>query len=283
MGTTADKLEYLQGTKAAIKSAIINKGVAVPDGTTFRAYAEKIADIIDVPDLSNPGAAGDLRSGKQLVGADGSIVTGTLPEVIQATPTISVSSGGLITASAKQSGGIVAAGSKSTTKQLTTQGAKTVTPTTTNQTAVASGRYTTGAVQVAGDANLKAENIAEGVSIFGVQGTHSGGAQYGNSTVNLVFSSGFVQTINIGYLVFDSAVKDDGYYEFSGGELTIVVLSHSIVYVTSSHSDMIEENAIEIEGMTGGVHGFSMIQNTAPNSLAFIVDGDGSIAIKSTY
>lgn len=45
MGTTADKLEYLQGTKAAIKSAIINKGVAVPDGTTFRAYADKIAEI----------------------------------------------------------------------------------------------------------------------------------------------------------------------------------------------------------------------------------------------
>lgn len=46
MGTTADKLEYLQGTKAAIKSAIINKGVAVPDGTTFRGYAERIDEIM---------------------------------------------------------------------------------------------------------------------------------------------------------------------------------------------------------------------------------------------
>lgn len=177
MGTTADKLEYLQGTKAAIKQAIVNKGVAVPDGTAFRGYAEKIGDIIDVPDLSNPGAAGDLRSGKQLVGADGSIVTGTLPEVIQATPTISVSSGGLITVSATQSGGIVTAGSKSTIQQLTTQGAKTVTPGKTAQTAVAAGRYTTGAVQVAGDTNLVPENIAEGVSIFGVTGKHSGGGQ----------------------------------------------------------------------------------------------------------
>ena len=68
-------------------------------------------------------------------------------------------------------------GTESATQQLTTQGAKTVTPGTTAQTAVASGRYTTGAVQVAGDANLVPENIAEGVSIFGVDGTHSGGGQ----------------------------------------------------------------------------------------------------------
>ena len=45
MGTTADKLEYLDGTKSAIKQAIVNKGVAVPDGTTFRQYAEKINNI----------------------------------------------------------------------------------------------------------------------------------------------------------------------------------------------------------------------------------------------
>lgn len=188
MGTTADKLAYLQGTKAAIKQAIVNKGVAVPDGTTFRGYADKIADIIDVPDLSNPGAAGDLRNGKQLVGADGSVVTGTLAEVQQATPSISVSSSGLITASATQSGGIVEGGTKSSTKQLTTQAAKTVTPGTTAQTAVASGRYTTGAVQVAGDANLVPENIAEGVSIFGVTGTHSGGG--GGDTATLTIDSG---------------------------------------------------------------------------------------------
>ena len=207
---------------------------------------------------------------------------GNSPRVEAATPIIDVSAEGLITATTEQEAGYVPGGAKSATQQLPTQAAKTVTPGTTAQTAVAAGRYTTGDVDVAGDANLVPENIAEGVSIFGVTGAHSGGAQYGNSTVNLVFTAGFVPSINIGYLVFDSLVKDDGYYEFLGSE-QIVVLSQSIVYVTSSYSDMIEENAIEIESMTGGVHEFSMIRNTAPNSLAFIVDGDGSIAIKSTY
>lgn len=174
MGTTADKLAYLIGTKTAIKNAIVAKGVAVPDGTTFRAYAEKIGSIVKVPSLSNPGSASDLRSGKQLAGADGSVVTGTLAEVTQAAPSISVSSGGLITASATQSGGIVEGGTKSATQQLTTQAAKTVTPGTTNQTAVASGRYVTGNVVVAGDANLVPENIAEGVRIFGVTGVFNG-------------------------------------------------------------------------------------------------------------
>ena len=43
--TTVDKLNYLSETKDAIKQAIVDKGVAVEDSTTFREYAEKIGDI----------------------------------------------------------------------------------------------------------------------------------------------------------------------------------------------------------------------------------------------
>lgn len=113
---------------------------------------------------------------------------GNSPRVEVATPMISVSSGGLITAKTEQEKGYVPGGTKSATQQLTTQGAATITPGTTAQTAVASGRYTTGAVQVAGDANLVPENIAEGVSIFGVTGTHSGGG--GGDTATLTIDSG---------------------------------------------------------------------------------------------
>ena len=74
--------------------------------------------------------------------------TATITTVEQATPTISVSSGGLITATATQSAGLVPSGTKTATNQLSTQAGQTVTPTESQQTAVASGKYTTGAVKV---------------------------------------------------------------------------------------------------------------------------------------
>lgn len=73
----------------------------------------------------------------------------TISPTTQATPSISVNAAGLITASATQSAGYVTAGTKSATQQLTTQSAKTVTPSNSSQTAVSSGVYTTGAVTVA--------------------------------------------------------------------------------------------------------------------------------------
>lgn len=81
----------------------------------------------------------------------------------QPVPTITVGADGLITASA---------GEKSATKQLSTQAAKTITPTHYGIQAVAAGKYTTGNVSVKGDTNLIASNIKSGVSIFGVTGTY---------------------------------------------------------------------------------------------------------------
>ena len=132
-----------------------------------------------LPELTNEGTASDLLSGKQLINQNGGVVTGTIATktssdltangatvsvpagyyasdvsksvatATQATPSISVSSAGLITASATQTAGYVSASTKSATKQLTVQAAKTITPSSSSQTAVASGVYTTGAVTVA--------------------------------------------------------------------------------------------------------------------------------------
>ena len=46
--TISDKLTYLEGTKSAIKDAIVAKGVAVSDSDTFRSYADKIGQISGV-------------------------------------------------------------------------------------------------------------------------------------------------------------------------------------------------------------------------------------------
>lgn len=43
--TISDKLTYLEGTKSAIKDAIVAKGVAVSDSDIFRSYADKIRQI----------------------------------------------------------------------------------------------------------------------------------------------------------------------------------------------------------------------------------------------
>ena len=153
---------WVNGQRPAINAAELN------------AISDTLEKLDAPPSLANPGSAGDLLAGKQLIDANGNVLTGTMPEVTQTTPWISVSSGGLITASATQSAGYVALGTKRATKQLDTQAAATITPGTSAKTAVAAGRYTTGAVTVAGDPNLAPGNIKSGVSIFGVNGNYEG-------------------------------------------------------------------------------------------------------------
>lgn len=65
---------------------------------------------------------------------------------------------------------------------ITTKSAQTYTPGTTNQT-IAAGQYLAGAQTISGDANLTAANIVNGVSIFGVAGTHTGGTDTSDATM----------------------------------------------------------------------------------------------------
>lgn len=118
-------------------------------------------------DLTASGATVTVPAGYYASQATKSVTTTTHPN-----PTASVnSSTGVVTASHTQTAGYVSAGTTTGTLQLTVQAAATITPGTSNKTAVAAGRYTTGAVTVAGDADLTAANIKNGVNIFGVAGT----------------------------------------------------------------------------------------------------------------
>ena len=152
------------------------------------------------------------------------VTVNAMPTATQATPSISVSSSGLITASATQSAGYVSAGTKSGTKQLTTQAAQTITPSTSSQTAVAKDVYTTGAVTVAGDSNLVPENIAEGVSIFGVTGTHSGGSGGGVETCTGTLAPYIMEFESVVFYV-----DGNGVFQTASSEGTISVMKNSIV------------------------------------------------------
>lgn len=137
--------------------------------------------------------------------------------VEQATPSLSVNNAtGVVTAEATQEAGNVAAGTKKATLQLSTQGAKTVTPSASAQTVVAAGKFVTGNVTVAAvptetktvalsmangnqvisrsstkylstvtvqkPATLLPENIKSGVNIGGVVGTLESGEALGDPT-----------------------------------------------------------------------------------------------------
>jgi len=99
-----------------------------------------MGDVLTIPggngaDLDAVTArAPDVYPGKVIVGADGEPITGTMP----------------------------------------TQAGSTITPGTSNKTAVAAGRYVTDNVVLAGNGNLTAGNIRKGASIFGVSGTWEG-------------------------------------------------------------------------------------------------------------
>ena len=64
------------------------------------------------------------------------------------------------------------------TGSMTNQGSKTITPKSTNQT-LSAGYYS--GITINGNTNLKAANIVEGVTIFGVTGTAKTGGYYFNS------------------------------------------------------------------------------------------------------
>lgn len=120
---------------------------------------EKISRVTILYDGSGATSGTDtsdatLTTGAQMLSpytaySNGKKYTGTIATVDAPTPSVSVSDAGLITASVSNPKGYQSSATNtSVTKQLTTQGAKTITPSDASQTAVDSGVYTTGVVTV---------------------------------------------------------------------------------------------------------------------------------------
>lgn len=86
---TEKKLDYLQGTKDAIKNALIEKGQAVSSTDTFRSYADKIREITGGGD--SDGEAKQWKFASGTVTSTGSAMTinhglGAIPDIIYVSP-----------------------------------------------------------------------------------------------------------------------------------------------------------------------------------------------------
>jgi hypothetical protein len=179
--TTQDSLvtqiENILATKAAPSGIDTSDATAtadtILDGETAYVDGEKITGNIKTKtesDLTTIGAAVIVPAGHYASDVSKSVNT-----TEQAVPTISVNDSGLITASTTQTPGYVTGGPMSATKQLTTQAAKTITPSKSSQTAVAKNVYTTGVVTVGAipdeytetsDATATADKILDGETAY---------------------------------------------------------------------------------------------------------------------
>lgn len=205
-------------------------------------------------------SAGNYLIGKQTIKGDGNLTAGNIKKdvsifgvtgtyegeggsvVTQPAPTVTINkSTGKVTATyTPKAGTVTDTSAKSGTLQLTTQGAQTITPGTSDKT-IASDRYLTGVQTIKGDADLVAGNIKKGVSIFNVSGTYEAAATptipstciaYLGSNRKLYVKQG--SGVTVGGLTKQSTTDREGwdaYSGFSSGTLAGSVLSKDGVYL----------------------------------------------------
>ena len=205
--------------------------------------------------------SGTVTAPATISGSSATVSTGintlTLSKTVSVTP--SVSTAGYV------SSGTAGNSSVSLTASVTTKGATTYTPTTSDQT-ISSGTYLTGTQTISGDANLVAGNIKKDVTIFGTTGTYEGSGGGGDSkfvtgTFTTPTSTSTNGTVSIsysgnGYPIMLVIVVEGGIYNsnispwystvtrYAVGQVTIC---KSITSSTPSYGDSGSENYGSIE------------------------------------
>ena len=268
-----------------------------------------INDIKSLPDKGEGGTANPVLQEKTVTpstsaqtvtpdsGYDGlsKVTVDAVSTATQATPSIEVSTGGLITASSEQTEGYVVAGTKSSTKQLTVQEAQTITPGTSDKT-IASGQYLTGTQTIKGDSNLVAGNIKKGVSIFGVAGAleegSSGSGAGGNFfKTEAVLASEYATKVGkvlctIPYI--GEHINDDGLFvalirkDTSEMTLTIpMVMACNSPYLNSSYSMAIQRTqyGASVAYKAGAADGYQLNNSTNTDMPRVYADSSGNVYI----
>lgn len=151
---------YANGTKYTGNIPSKSSSDLTASGATVTAPAGNYAS-----NATYTVASGSATAPATISGSSASVSTGTntitLSKTVSVTPTVSA---GYV------SSGTAGNSNVSLTASVTTKGATTYTPTTSDQT-IASGTYLTGAQTIAGDADLVSSNIVAGIQIFGVSGS----------------------------------------------------------------------------------------------------------------
>lgn len=194
---------------------------------------------------------------------------------IKSNPTISVSSAGVITASVSAtksvtptvSAGYVSSGTAGTitvsgsgTKTLSTQAAETITPTSRSQTAVAAGKYTTGAVTVAA---VPTETKETAVKISGTTITPSSG-----KFLSEVKITGWSTTTSVELILTPGSYYTGVTWKSSAKFLAVVVS----LYIPDLSSSFIELPPVELVDVKGNNRFSSM---TVGNEYRYIIGTNG--------
>lgn len=209
------EINRIKNAVTDIENAIKEKGVTVPTTTKIGDLAPLVSSISTQPRLQDKRVPPATFT--QSITADsgydglGTVTVTAMPtgsattpaDTITATNTVTIDASGLITASASGSKsitptitqGYVSTGTAGTvsvsgtgTKQLTKRTSSSLTASGLTVTAPA-GYYHSKATKTLTDSNLVASNIKKDVTIFGVTGTHEGGASIATCTINVKFTT----------------------------------------------------------------------------------------------
>lgn len=207
----ADKITQLTNIRAAIRTALQNKGISAAGSHNFADFAADIAAIATganlqaksftptaagttvTPDSGYDGlsqvtvagdadlVAGNIKSGVNIFGVTGSYAPASVK--LQSKSVSPSTSAQTVTPDTGYDG--LSSVEVAAARLQTLTGSNAITPTTQDQivTKTDSNYYGLFSVKVLGDANLLAENIKKDVSIFGVTGTYEGTSEVVNGSL----------------------------------------------------------------------------------------------------
>lgn len=156
---------------------------------------------------------------------------------------------------------------------ITKKAAASYTPGTTDQT-INAGQYLSGAQTIKGDANLKSENIADGMTLFGIPGSHKGGTSLETSAVT-------VSTDLASAKVYYTGLSDDGKpigmgkHVWTGSSATVNIVKGTVIFVHCGLSVLSVSSSANIEYISKSSFAFgAFLKDTAGDTetIAIAID-----------